>query len=40
VISALALLRPIKGAVIGLQWAYYMHGFGGEEDRIETHPEA
>jgi uncharacterized protein (DUF983 family) len=40
IISALALLRPIKGAVIGLQWAYYMHGFGGEEDRIETHPEA
>jgi uncharacterized protein (DUF983 family) len=40
IISALALLRPIKGAVIGLQWAYYMHGFGGDEDRIESHPEA
>jgi uncharacterized protein (DUF983 family) len=38
--SALALLRPIKGAVIGLQWALYMHGFGGEEDLIEAHPEA
>ncbi len=23
----LALLRPIKGAVVGLQWALYMHGF-------------
>jgi uncharacterized protein (DUF983 family) len=23
----LALLRPIKGALIGLQWALYMHGF-------------
>jgi uncharacterized protein (DUF983 family) len=38
-ILALALLQPIKGAVIGLQWALYMHGFGGEDDRIETHPE-
>lgn len=36
---SLALLRPIKGAVVGLQWALYMHGFGGEEDRIESHPE-
>jgi uncharacterized protein (DUF983 family) len=25
--SSLALLRPIKGAVVGLQWAFYMHGF-------------
>ena len=36
---SLALLRPVKGAVVGLQWALYMHGFGGEPDRIETHPE-
>ena len=28
VILALALLRPIKGAVVGLQWAQRMHGFG------------
>ena len=34
------LLRPVKGAVVGLQWALYMHGFGGETDHIETHPEA
>ena len=40
IVSALALLRPIKGAVVGLQWALYMHGFGGERDVIETHPEA
>ena len=40
IILALALLQPIKGAVIGLQWANYMHGFGGETDLIETHPEA
>ena len=24
---ALALLQPIKGGVVGLQWANYMHGF-------------
>jgi len=38
-IMALGLLQPIKGAVIGLQWANYMHGFGGEMDELETHPE-
>mgnify|MGYP001809710506 CR=1 FL=1 len=26
-ILTLVLLRPIKGAVVGLQWALYMHGF-------------
>jgi uncharacterized protein (DUF983 family) len=30
-ILALALIQPIKGGVIGLQWAMRMHGFGGEE---------
>ncbi len=25
----LALLRPIKGMIVGLQWASFMHGFGG-----------
>lgn len=40
IIMSLALLQPVKGAVIGLQWANYMHGFGGEADKIETHPEA
>ena len=39
VIMSLALLRPVKGAVVGLQWALYMHGFGGEQDQLETHPE-
>ena len=39
ILASLALLRPIKGAVVGLQWANYMHGFGGEDDVIETHPE-
>jgi uncharacterized protein (DUF983 family) len=32
---ALALLQPIKGGVIGLQWALNMHGFGGDEGRGE-----
>jgi uncharacterized protein (DUF983 family) len=30
VILSLALLQPIKGGVIGLQWALRMHGFSGE----------
>lgn len=29
---ALGLLRPFKGATIGLQWALRMHGFGGAPD--------
>lgn len=39
VLMAVGLLRPVKGAVVGLQWALYMHGFGGEDDALETHPE-
>jgi uncharacterized protein (DUF983 family) len=38
-VLALALLKPVKGAVVGLQWAFYMHGFGDDPDRIETHAE-
>jgi uncharacterized protein (DUF983 family) len=26
------LLQPLKGAVIGLQWALRMHGFSGHDD--------
>lgn len=29
---ALLVLRPMKGMVIGLQWALRMHGFGGHRD--------
>jgi uncharacterized protein (DUF983 family) len=32
VILSLALLQPIKGGVIGLQWALRMHGFSGESE--------
>jgi uncharacterized protein (DUF983 family) len=27
-----ALLQPVKGAVIGVQWSLYMHGFDGSAD--------
>jgi uncharacterized protein (DUF983 family) len=26
-IASLALLQPVKGAVVGVQWALRMHGF-------------
>lgn len=39
ILSALALIRPVKGGVVGLQWALYLHGFGGDEDVVESHPE-
>lgn len=38
-ILSLALLQPVKGAVVGLQWALYMHGFGSESEKLDTHPE-
>jgi uncharacterized protein (DUF983 family) len=31
-VLSLVLLPPIKGAVVGLQWAHRMHGFGGSEE--------
>jgi uncharacterized protein (DUF983 family) len=37
----LALLPLIKGAIVGLQWALYMHGFdpaAGDEDALEPLP--
>jgi uncharacterized protein (DUF983 family) len=38
IVLSLVLLQPVKGAVIGLQWALYMHGFGGEKDGTESRP--
>lgn len=36
IILSLSLLPPIKGALVGLQWANRMHGFGGDhEDELE-----
>lgn len=36
IVLALVLLQPIKGAVIGLQWANRMHGFSGHDDSPES----
>lgn len=33
ILLSLVLLRPLKGATIGLQWAIRMGGFGGSESR-------
>lgn len=38
-ISTIALLQPVKGAVVGLQWSLRMHGFSGEPDALDSHPE-
>ena len=35
---SLLLLPPIKGALIGLQWANYMHGFHPHLDDAEPDP--
>ena len=32
-LGAFGLMQPVKGGVIGLQWALRMHGFGGEPDK-------
>ncbi|KQU51239.1 hypothetical protein ASG72_15845 [Bosea sp. Leaf344] len=40
VLLSLALMQPAKGAVIGLQWALRMHGFGGLPDAPEREPTA
>jgi uncharacterized protein (DUF983 family) len=34
-VLTLGLLPKVKGALIGLQWANRMHGFGGQEDAAE-----
>lgn len=38
VILSLLLMQPAKGAVVGLQWAMRMHGFGGTPDTPEHQP--
>ena len=35
-IASLALLQPVKGAVVGMQWALRMHGF--DENAIDNVP--
>jgi uncharacterized protein (DUF983 family) len=36
-IASLALLQPVKGAVVGLQWAYRMHGFDENAEDDSAH---
>jgi uncharacterized protein (DUF983 family) len=36
ILIALLIIQPIKGGVIGLQWALRMHGFGGESDKLDS----
>lgn len=33
VLLSLALMQPVKGALVGLQWANEMHGFDPQEKR-------
>lgn len=38
IVLSLALLTPVKGALVGLQWALRMHGFGhSEKDEAAAH---
>lgn len=39
-IMSLWLLPRVKGALVGLQWALRMHGFGGTADEVPTAPAA
>jgi uncharacterized protein (DUF983 family) len=32
VMVAILMMRPLKGLVLGAQWALKMHGFGGHDD--------
>lgn len=32
VVLAFLLMRPLKGMIVGIQWALRMHGFGGNDD--------
>jgi uncharacterized protein (DUF983 family) len=40
VILSLTLLPRVKGALVGLQWALRMHGFGGDNDQPIPDPGA
>ncbi|MCB8837081.1 DUF983 domain-containing protein [Aurantimonas sp. VKM B-3413] len=35
ILLSLALLQPLKGATIALQWSLRLGGFGGEKDPLE-----
>jgi len=35
---ALGLLQPVKGAIVGWQWAQYMHGFDPDDEEHDAPP--
>ena len=35
-VASLALLQPVKGAVVGVQWALKMHGFDEQNPEPDT----
>ncbi len=39
IILSLVLLRPLKSAVVGLQWALRMHGFGSGDEFVAADNE-
>lgn len=40
IVLSLVLMQPVKGGVVGLQWALRMHGFGGSPPQPESQPLA
>lgn len=42
VLLCLAMLPPVKGALVGFQWALRMHGFGGQsyDEELDRHRKA
>ncbi len=38
VLLALALMQPVKGGVVGLQWSMRMHGFDREPEQAQRRP--
>lgn len=38
ILFTLALLQPVKGGVIGLQWGLRMHGFSGSDEEPMLEP--
>ena len=39
-IASLLLLQPVKGAVVGLQWAFRMHGFDDSRSAGKTYGDS
>lgn len=39
ILVSLAIIQPVKGGVVGLQWALRMHGFNGEPEVVDDYDE-